>query len=575
MEIKNIQLFNKIKGKCTVIKDRVVKSIKSTVTKTVCLALVMTTLTGCAVTSETITNTPELTSTPPTYESVVTPEPVASTDEISSVSTSQEVVTPSTINEVPSTPTEGTTEDKITITDDSFDIFNNYLDTNNVIYTYEDLYHVDEALSAVGDITICNNHTHLISDIDQQVTIDLLTRSIKNNNSPYLKEHPECYNLPDHEIEEFANYIINSLHNKYELLTEESKGRLYCELGNLKVVGIDQSSVPEYDQYNAQYTFDGAFILNEKRISELKDPNAKEKTYKHEINHLYHRSCIDNFHEDYEIVGISRFSYNVDVNPLFWRWQYEAAAESDVMTEYHTTESLVYEDYVNYLRSMDLVALISPKYNEQALENSTINQNPNDLYAIFNASTPEEQKEVINMMYSVDYLHLTRDDFNFSYESTYNSYNDINATKYNMKASIFTTLSKYFYRNLAERVKNDNVTIEDIFYLIKVFETDLNSHLYIYTDDPTIKEANVYFMTEYITMQNEFFMMLANNQKDIFYDIIDCQATYTSSFTIPTLSWLTPEEKEYITSLNANNQSYQTTNLRNLYDINKATYRTK
>jgi len=53
-----------------------------------------------------------------------------------------------------------------------------------------------------------------------------------------------------------------------------------------------------------------------------------------------------------------------------------------------------------------------------------------------------------------------------------------------------------------ELLKYDNISLEDVFYLINVFEADLNTHiLYDESYDESIKKENEYFLEELIGFQ--------------------------------------------------------------------------
>lgn len=477
---------------------------------------------------------------------------------------------------------EGT---ETTVTDEAYNNFINYVDNENVVYVYEDYYNIDEALNKTGATISYQTHSHTDITKDTNLTPDLLVEVILGNNKPYLEEYPEFYELSNEDIKEIATYIVESIESNKENLTDTSLDRVFCQISNLKIVGFD-SSDPELNPggnvVNAQYCTDNTIVIDKKQIALLPNDDAKAKTYKHEINHIYHRVCEDELNEDYELVGISQLWHDLDVNPLFWRWHYEAAAESMVMTEYNTQEAVVYKNFVNYLRSMDLIALINPNYKENALEISSLNNNPEDLFKIFNAETLEEKKELIKLMYSIDYLQIEREDLEEEYQNeTGNSFESSLQVKYEMKKSICVTLAKYFYKNLAERIKNDNVTLEDIFYLINVFESDLNTHiLYDEAYDESIRKENIYFLEEYITIQDNFFRMLASSNNLDENEIVDLFNSYAMVIQGEDgtyrrnvgLNWLEDTEREFIFNLLTKNITSFTNNIRNMYNVESHQY---
>ena len=79
------------------------------------------------------------------------------------------------------------------------------------------------------------------------------------------------------------------------------------------------------------------------------------------------------------------------------------------------------------------------------------------------------------MLYSICYIQNDREDFEQAYEKKYGSIQDRrNIVKREMKQSVAKTMTKYFYRNLAERIAHSQVDLQDVFYLMNVFEAALN-----------------------------------------------------------------------------------------------------
>lgn len=185
-------------------------------------------------------------------------------------------------------------------------------------------------------------------------------------------------------------------------------------------------------------------------------------------------------------------------------------------------------------------------------------------------------------MYSIDYLQIEREDLEEEYENeTGNTFESRLQVKYEMKKSICVTLAKYFYKNLAERIKNDNVTLEDIFYLINVFESDLNTHiLYDEAYDESIKKENIYFLEEYITIQDNFFRMLASSNNLDENEIVDLFNSYAMVIQGEDgtyrrnvgLNWLEDTEREFIFNLLTKNITSFTNNIRNMYNVESHQY---
>lgn len=75
--------------------------------------------------------------------------------------------------------------------------------------------------------------------------------------------------------------------------------------------------------------------------------------------------------------------------------------------------------------------------------------------------------------------------------------------KKDLKSSICLTLTKYFYKNLVTKAIGNEVSFEDLFFLITVFENDINSHInYNKLENYAYYEE---FMANYSIIQNAFF----------------------------------------------------------------------
>ena len=463
---------------------------------------------------------------------------------------------------------------------EEYDKLVNVLKSYNAVYVYADLYNVDEALKKTSlDIDNVKHNNHF--NYNRELTKSDLIKQIKLNNETYLKEFPELYSLNDSIISEFAGYVIDELNSQKSNFNENDLKRIYCALGDLKVVGIDSADRtinPTGSIINAFLGSDGAVLIDEKQIAKITAQDGKEKTYKHEIMHIFQRTCQDQWDENYRIIGASELWNDLNVNPRFWNWAYEGASESLVMHEYDSTNAVVYKNYVSYIRSLDLSLMLSNENDHLAVEHSTFNVGASHFFELFGNIDLESKKELINMMYSIDYIQTERTDFEQAYKDNKkgNIIEDYLKVKYNMKSSACLTMSKYFYLNLASAINNGNVTLNDIFYCINVFEADLNTHLsYDEKSDKDIINANKMFISEYIKMQNLFFTYLSNNYNCSIEEIEEMFSTYglikledNSYRRNANLEWLNSDEQKFMADLLTHNLKSLTTNIRFLYNEN-------
>ena len=136
------------------------------------------------------------------------------------------------------------------------------------------------------------------------------------------------------------------------------------------------------------------------------------------------------------------------------------------------------------------------------------------------------------------------------------------------------TLTKCFYRNLAERIKNGDATLQDILYLINVFESDINSHMTFdkYNNNMTEEDAKI-FAQNYLIIQNEFFETISNgssisteelNRHYKEYSLVlNTNNTYIRNAE---LKWMTEEEKKLASTLLTQNIEYVTLNVNEIFN---------
>lgn len=423
----------------------------------------------------------------------------------------------------------------------------------NVTYAYASYYNIDEAFNRTG-ATVSNNPTTLICSINSIPSESLLKQTILSNNEKFLATNKNgYYRLSESRINEVVSIIISSLNENYNILSKESKERVYEQLAHLTVVGADTNNPAiSNTEYNAMYSENGLLIIDEDVLKKYYSDgdNAIQRTIAHEVAHIYQREYKQN-RTSYTRIGVSQYWDNLTVNPLIWKFITESTAESNSMKQFNASTPLVYSKYYKRLQSLNLVALINPNYDERAYENANMNFDTNAIFNIYNAKTYQEKLEIAEMLYSIDIIDSERGDFYLSYRGD----NNREVLKVSLLSSAMFTNSRYFYTNLAERIENGKVSFEDVVYLIKVFETDLNSQLPLSTNPSTYQE----FINKYTELQKEFFDYLSTKYNISSSDLMEQYRVYatSSNTTMPSLSWLDNDEKTFIQNEYNMDKDYQ------------------
>ena len=475
----------------------------------------------------------------------------------------------------------------IKLSGNNYNEFVRWVDSKDVTYVYANLYNIDNVYNNIKPYqsTISNQkhqHTDLITSINKIPTVDEVYNKIVSNSNEYLRNHPGYYSLSSDYTRLIAQILVNMVTDNYQDLSKDDITRIYCMLNDVTAVGIDSTdfSVNDLNQiYNARVTDEAVVMLDTEMIGQLKGSNTMERTIAHEVAHLFQRMCPDHKVKGITQIGGSQYVENFDntgeANSLHFQWLYEAAAEQMSMNEYDAKSPLVYKNMVGYLHTLDLITLIRPNYDENSIATSQISTDPNKIYEVFGAKTDEEKREIAHMLYSICYIQTEREDFVTVYEKANGSIQGKETTvKKIMKESIAQTMTKYFYKNLAERVHNGSVTLQDAFYLINTFEAALNLHI-VY-DDAQRVEYNDESLKFYIETQNKFFQMIAEDSGMTFEEIETKFNEY--ALIIKTdegyqrncqFLWLNQNERDYIGTVLTTNINSLTYNIRNIDYIDK------
>lgn len=471
------------------------------------------------------------------------------------------------------------------LSQDNYSEFAKWVDNQDVVYAYADLYDINKVLEELEQYSSAinaqnNAHTDLITTVDKKPSAELLTSVINKNTKEFLKKNSGYSELNSKYITMVSTIFSSIIEEYYDTLSKDDISRIYCMLNDLVVVNIDSMDFSVNDLktvYNARVTEDGIIMLDVNQIENLKGNNTVERTIAHEIIHIFQRMCADHQIDGLTQIGNSQYIEKFDetgyANSLHFQWLYEASAERMSMDLYDANSPLVYKNMVGYLNTLDLITLIRPEYSSDAIEVSQLTTDPNKIYEVFGATTKEEKEEIAHMLYSICYLQTDREDFVTIYETKNGEIEGQETTiKRIMKESIVKTMTKYFYKNLAERVANSEVTMEDTFYLINVFESALNVHL-IY-DDADRYELNEQAIKFYVEVQNNFFTRVAESSNMTFDELIENFNNY--ALVIKTsegyernnsFSWLTEKEKDFIGQVLTTNINSLTINIRNLEQL--------
>lgn len=434
---------------------------------------------------------------------------------------------------------------------------NNYINNNNVEYKYSDFYNLDNNLSKYySEKKINSNKGEVLLDSNGNIDTNKLYNLVIENNKKYMsnKNVETCF------YREFDNSKIKEICDSLcEIINDESNKQqinftgLCNNLTDLKMF-INSSTAS-----NAYFTENLCLVLNPTMIEVFhsidKKQNTEYNTLVHEIIHLIQYSSSDMNKENGIEVGICR-KYEDGVDSLYWSWLLEASAEKN-MSLYTGSQTTTYGYQIGYMESISMANVLSDNFNVMDTEKLCFSNNLNDLFKLFEANTEAEKRNILNMMFSIEIIESNPQSF---FEEYYNKTgidlkNDSEARenlKHELRCEVLLTLNNYFYKNLSNKIYKGKVSLQDVFYLLNIWESDIQSHLLI--DQNNRMDRSTYFLNSYTELQEKLFNYIAINKScsiDDIYELYNAYSTRVSCNGVKKepncdLKFLTDQKKNYI-----------------------------
>lgn len=436
--------------------------------------------------------------------------------------------------------------------------FIDYLSQYKVSYEYEELFNYEEASNYFQnerDTVVTHKYSGFIKD--GKVDEEALFQSVVAN-SPIFRQNGKHYMYTliedTKELKRIISYVAEAINADLGEKTDKELAELDCVLGELTIfygTGVESAKV----------TTENALLVNPDMIRAMEITNNNENSFRnilyHETKHLEQVDCVDYKDYHYSQQGISRTTADLAVNPYQWLWSAEAGAEKGQMN-LTRDEPTTYKYLVGYMETLDLIGIVSP-YSVYGgdVEKTTTNRNIALFYQLMGVNNGISEEEVTKMMYAMEVMQGRVDNFQEIYESYYGVplSNALYAkVKEGYRTSFLLESTKLFYNNLAMRlVNNDALTLEDVYYLVSVFEGDLNYHLQ-YNLNSNLKNPMVQdFLREYNDIQNHFWASLALNSGLDYQEILDGFSNYALLYNSSTgvsinarLGWMNEAQMHWL-----------------------------
>lgn len=437
------------------------------------------------------------------------------------------------------------------ITSDDLAAFHSYLSTINVNYEYEDFYGIDAALAKQNNTPVIKSDTHTCSVPlkNGKFDADTMAEAIVRNNRAYLNSDTvsdfkkSTYSeLSSDDIRKMSSIIADALNAAIERNPSIDMEELQCVVGDLKMFSSVSTSIAYVNLDNCLAISPN--MLKLATIINGDNENVERDVIIHESMHLIQKSCIDN-QKDVEVTGISRFYEDLDVNPLKWLWFIEGSAEKE-MCNITGDPAITYKYKISYLDSLTMATMLKDNVSADQTEKICFQNDPEVLYQQFGCDTEDKKRELIKMMYTIDILQSEREDFYNKYEAAYGSVDNdekLVALQRKLKIPICETLTKEFFENLSTYMNANAITIDDMNYLLRTFEGDVNSHLDC--SNPEKAADNIAFMDFYTAIQDEFFKTVAASSGSSYETILDRYNQYVPDAPPELLNTIDSRKKDF------------------------------
>ncbi len=467
----------------------------------------------------------------------------------------------------------------LNLDDAHYNEFENYIRDIKVTYLYEDMFGIEEAFQKYKQLQFpVVSHSGDILDSNGHIDASELKRKILVNNEIYLKNDEDIgikyyKEVEDKDLTQICEIIAETVeyHSQNNLINVD---KVSCNLSTLKVF---VNATPDM----AYVTDDNCLVIIPDMIGVLQIMNPDQDSFRdtiiHETMHIFQHACIDMKNAyDYEKNYGNSYSWEeLQINPLMWLWYIEASAEKN-NTNYTGDKPSTYHNMIGYLESLSLSTILKDDVLVNQTERMTLNTGRLEpLFKQFECKNEQDQNEIIKMMYSIEIMQSDCPDFLSLYQKRYGEElagQDKDVYNHTTKNSILTTLTKAFYLNLAKQVSEENIPLHDVFFLITVFENDINSHV-MYNNMERFEYIKD-FLKVYIDIQDTFFKALSQSSNYDIEKVLDAYSDYGLTILkdgekAPNyrLDWLAQDKREYILSRDEFLRDMCTGNIRNSFSI--------
>ena len=411
-------------------------------------------------------------------------------------------------------------------------------------YTDKDLYQLGEVKSRLHFDASVENHAHNALDSAGNLTAAHLAELVKANNEAFLAEKPFGFeNVKDEEyILGLCTVIVDTVNVMHELYPDIDWQRVYCNLGNLKI--LYDVGMLSYAQVNDKLVL-AISKHNTSIVLNLKGEDAFRNVLVHETMHLIQIGCTcEQIENCTRRCGICIYWEDFKLNTTDWGWMFEGAAERN-MCNLTGGKATTYQYKMDYLCSFTLSTMLREETQADTMETLHFYDDPERLFDAFGCETEEEREELLCAVIALNTFQMQPERFMDAYAEKYGmdlrqDEDAMNDFCYRTKIPVCTTLAREFFTNLTAYLQTEDVTTDDLFFLLNLFEGHMNQHLNFSVEYK--KSINAPFVESYTTMRQALFDALETDHPELDFDtmyaeyqILDDENKLNASWTsLPT-----------------------------------------
>lgn len=412
---------------------------------------------------------------------------------------------------------ENTTPVPIQMSDKKLAEFEKYISGIIVDYDYEKGYNIDAALAEYNNNTksTVTKHSHDIR-LNGEFNAEHFYEIVKKNNEAFFEEKEKdslgglYKEYSNKELKSMCEQFCETLPAIAEKDPTVDLDMVCCYLYNLRIV--QKSGSLDFGGFD----MNNRFYLNYKNMKNgafaMDTDDIEQTTFYHEMMHAFQFACDDVKKTDEDRMGITHTYDSLEVNPLSWYWLLEGSAEMN-MGQYLGVRYSTYKNKIGYIHSLNIVANLNSNNKYVQIEKICFQRDLEKFFEVLDITDENDKKEIIKMMYSIEIIQESKDDFYDWYNETYNANlsdetnGEQSVLRLTLKEDALMTLTKLFYRNLARQINKRNVTLQDAYYLMRLYEADLDNHF----SNNTVGYMEFFhdFYDTYVDLQNEFFAVIA------------------------------------------------------------------